>query len=80
MKKHPPTRALQERPNLDQLKRQAKELLRTFLAGEAEAAAEVNAHYRDADRSRFALLTRSSSSRGRMALTVGRSSRPVWKA
>ena len=25
-------------------------------------------------------MTRSSSSRGRMALTVGRSSRPVWKA
>jgi hypothetical protein len=30
-------------------------LLRGFVAGEAEAAAEVNAHYRVADASKFAL-------------------------
>ena len=41
--------------NLPQLKRQAKELLKTFLAGEADAVAEVRAHYHDADASSFAL-------------------------
>ena len=55
MKRHPPTRSLPERPNLPQLKRQAKELLKTFLAGEADAFAEVNAHYHEADASSFAL-------------------------
>ncbi len=64
--KHPlPTRKLPERPNLDQLKRQAKELLEAFTAGEAAAVAEVNRYYRDADAATFALhdaqlvLTRS---------------------
>jgi hypothetical protein len=41
-----PTRRMREHPDLEQLKRQAKELLRGFIAGEAEAVAEVNAHYR----------------------------------
>ena len=50
-----PTRRMREHPDLEQLKRQAKELLRGFVAGEAEAAAEVNAHYRGADASKFAL-------------------------
>ena len=49
MKQNLPTRKLREHPDLDQLKRQAKELLKAFLAGEAEAVAEVKAHYRDAD-------------------------------
>lgn len=51
----PPTRTLRERPDLDQLKRQAKELLEAFSAGDANAGAEVNAHYRDADAAKFAL-------------------------
>ena len=55
MKKHLPHRALRDRPDLDQLKRQAKELLRAFVDGQDEAIAEVNAHYRDADRTTFAL-------------------------
>ena len=42
-----PTRTLPERPDLDQLKRQAKELLADFLAGDANAAAEVNRFYHD---------------------------------
>jgi hypothetical protein len=46
---------LRDRPNLDQLRRQAKELLHAFLEGEAGAAAEVNEHFRDADRAAFAL-------------------------
>ena len=55
MRKNPPTRTLRERPDLDQLRRQAKELLAAFAAGNAEAVAEVNAHYRDANAATFAL-------------------------
>lgn len=55
MKKSPPTRVMREHPNLDQLKRQAKELLEAFTAGEHDAVAEVNAHYREADAANFAL-------------------------
>ncbi|HEY6390644.1 MAG TPA: ankyrin repeat domain-containing protein [Bryobacteraceae bacterium] len=46
---------LRARPNLDQLRRQAKELLDAFTAGEPGAVAEVNEHYRDANRTAFAL-------------------------
>src|SRR5215510_4761547 len=49
------TRAMREHPDLDQLKRQAKELLEAFDAGLPEAVAEVNAHYRNPDRATFAL-------------------------
>ena len=55
MNKSLPTRILREHPDLDQLKRQAKELLSGFLAGQPDAAAEVNTHYHDADASDFAL-------------------------
>ncbi len=55
VRKTPPTCALRERPDLDQLRRQAKELLAAFVAGETEAIAEVKAHYRDADAAAFAL-------------------------
>jgi ankyrin repeat protein len=50
-----PTRTLAERPDLDQLKRQAKELLEAFRAGTAGAVAEVAAHYHDANAATFAL-------------------------
>ena len=50
-----PTRTLRAHPDLDQLKRQAKELLDAFLAGEHEAVREVAAHYRNADPGEFAL-------------------------
>src|SRR5436190_17613436 len=50
-----PTRTLSARPNLDQLKRQAKELLDAFRAGDAEARAEIDTHYRGADAKTFAL-------------------------
>jgi len=50
-----PTRSLRAHPDLHQLRRQAKELLSAFLAGDAEAVAEVNHHYRDADAATFAL-------------------------
>jgi ankyrin repeat protein len=55
VKQKPPTRRLRGRPDLEQLKRQAKELREAFLAGEANALAEVNAHYPGADPSKFAL-------------------------
>jgi ankyrin repeat protein len=50
-----PTRKLPARPDLDQLKRQAKELLEGYLAGEENAVAEVNRFFRDADPAKFAL-------------------------
>jgi hypothetical protein len=43
-----PTRTLPEHPDIDQLRRQAKELLDAFHSGNAAASAEVHAHYRDA--------------------------------
>jgi hypothetical protein len=55
VKKSQPARALREHPDLNQLKRQAKELLAAFNAGEPDAVAEVNAHYHDADPASFAL-------------------------
>ncbi len=55
MKQKLPTRRMREHPDLEQLKRQAKELLRGFAAGEAAAVAEVHAHYRAADTKGFAL-------------------------
>src|SRR4051812_5104888 len=51
----PPVRVLPARPDLDQIKHQAKELLAAFRAGEPAAMAEVQAHYRGADPQRFAL-------------------------
>jgi ankyrin repeat protein len=46
---------MREHPDLEQLKRQAKELLRDFTAAEPAAVAEVHAHYRAADATKFAL-------------------------
>jgi len=46
---------LPENPDLEQLKRQAKELLRAFRAGNIGAASTVNAHYHGADPPTFAL-------------------------
>lgn len=50
-----PTRTLSGRPNLDQLRRQAKDLLDAFREGNAEAAKEVHARYRRNDPASFAL-------------------------
>jgi ankyrin repeat protein len=43
-----PTRKLPAKPNLNQLKKQAKDLLKAFRAGDPAALTEVLAHYRDA--------------------------------
>jgi hypothetical protein len=51
----PRSRALASHPDLDQLKRQAKELLESFRNGDRDASAEVHAHYHDADPGTFAL-------------------------
>jgi len=50
-----PTRRMWEHPDLEQLKRQAKELLNGFAKGDASATAELNAHYDMADAATFAL-------------------------
>jgi ankyrin repeat protein len=49
------TRTLRSHPDLDQLKRQAKELLDAFKKGDGAAAAEVDAHYHGVDPATFAL-------------------------
>src|SRR6476620_11097196 len=46
---------MREHPDIDQLKRQAKELLDRYLSGDPRATAEVVSHYHSADRSTFAL-------------------------
>src|ERR1700722_1959970 len=50
-----PWRTLPDRPNLEQLKKQAKDLLRDYLAGDAKAVAEVNRAERSANPEAFAL-------------------------
>ena len=55
MSQKPPTRAMRENPDIDQLKRQAKELLEAYRASAAEAVAEVAAYHRTADPETFAL-------------------------
>ena len=55
MSQKPPTRAMRENPDLDQLKRQAKELLEAYRASSPEAVAEVTAYHRTATPETFAL-------------------------
>src|SRR3954454_4018578 len=55
MSQKPPTRAMRENPDLDQLKRQAKELLEAYRASSTEAVAEVAAYHRTATPENFAL-------------------------
>lgn len=50
-----PSRTLPAQPDLAHLRRQAKDLLKAFAAGDAVALAEVHARYRDADPHTFAL-------------------------
>jgi len=55
VKSNLPTRSLPERPDLHQLKRQAKELLEAFALGDPQATAEVNSLYDGPDRAAVAL-------------------------
>ena len=50
-----PTRTLPRHPDLDQLKRQSKDLLRSFTRRDTTAVAEVDAHYHGADLATFSL-------------------------
>src|SRR5882672_8922023 len=52
---HPPTRRMRETPDLDQLKRQARELLEAYRAQSPDAVVEVAAHHRTATPETFAL-------------------------
>jgi ankyrin repeat protein len=54
-RKRTPTRLLSDRPDLDQLKRQAKELLKAFAAADPAAIAEVDGHFSGARVETFAL-------------------------
>src|SRR6202163_2990242 len=52
---HPPARAMRETPDIDQLKRQARELLEAYRAQSPDAVIEVGAHHRTATPETFAL-------------------------
>lgn len=53
---HPaPTRTLSTKPNLEQLRKQAKQLLKSFKAGDVKAVAEVELFEHSPDRATFAL-------------------------
>jgi ankyrin repeat protein len=55
MSQKPPPRAMREHPDIDQLKRQAKELLEAYRASSSEAVVEVTAYHRTATPETFAL-------------------------
>ena len=52
---HPPTRAMRDNPDIDQLKRQARELLEAYRAQSPDAIIEVATHHRTATPETFAL-------------------------
>src|SRR5688572_32150238 len=52
---HPPTRVMRENPDIDQLRRQARELLEAYRAQSPDAALEVDAYHRNATPDTFAL-------------------------
>src|SRR5712691_4961798 len=52
---HPPARAMRENPDIDQLRRQARELLEAYGAQAPDAVVEVAAHHRTATPETFAL-------------------------
>src|SRR5215212_5297508 len=52
---HPPTRVMRETPDIDQLKRQSRELLDAYRTQSPDAVVEVAAHHRTATPETFAL-------------------------
>ena len=54
----PPVRAMRENPDIDQLKRQARELLEAYRAQSADAVTEVAAHHRTATPETFGIQRR----------------------
>jgi hypothetical protein len=68
----PPTRQLREHPDLDQLKRQAKELLDAYTAGDAARPSRKSVRTTETQACpRSHCTTRNSSSRVRTASPVG---------
>jgi len=63
---------MREHPDLNQLKRQAKELLKAFRAGATGAAAGISAHFEGADHETLEYTMRRSSWRALMDFRVGR--------
>ena len=55
MKQKLATRRMREHPDLDQLKRQARQLLKGFKSGNSAATDEINAHYDNPQAATFAL-------------------------
>ncbi|HEY7334451.1 MAG TPA: ankyrin repeat domain-containing protein [Bryobacteraceae bacterium] len=55
MSQKPPTRAMRENPDIEQLKRQAKELFEAYRASSPKAVAEVTAYHQIATPDNFAL-------------------------
>jgi len=52
---HPPTRAMRDNPDIDQLRRQARELLEAYRAQSPDTIIEVAAHHRTATPETFGL-------------------------
>jgi ankyrin repeat protein len=52
---HPPTRVMRDTPDIDQLRRQARELLEAYRAQSPDAVREVDAYHHTAARETFAL-------------------------
>src|SRR5271156_4793396 len=71
-----PTRRLPQQPNLEQLRKQAKDLLALYRAGDSAAVAEVNLFERAADPAQFAL----SDAQRVLARAYGYESWPKLKA
>lgn len=70
-----PARHLPERPDLDQLKRQAKELLAGFAARESNAVAELRQYYPGAPLDTLRRMTRSLCWHAPRGSTVGQNSK-----
>jgi len=66
-----PTRRLPQHPNLEQLRKQAKDLLEQYCSGDSAATAEIQNFERNPDPSTFALMMHSGSWRGLMAMKAG---------
>ena len=52
---HPPTRVMRENPDIDQLRRQARELLEAYRAQSPDTVLEVEAYHRTSTPATFAL-------------------------
>ena len=70
---HPPTRVMRENPDIDQLRRQAHELLEAYRAQSPHAVLEVDAYHRTATPDTSPCTTHSSSWRARTGSRAGRS-------